>query len=150
MINMIKRFDMFTTSITQIYKSLQRIKNREMTEFNLKGCHTMCIFRLGQHPEGMTLTALSAACEEDKAAMSRTVAELTRDGFVTADTAKKYRAPITLTERGRLVAQRINEMIAEAVAAGGNGLTPEERHNFYSSLELISENLKNYLKEETD
>ncbi|MCM1307372.1 MAG: MarR family winged helix-turn-helix transcriptional regulator [Butyrivibrio sp.] len=146
---MLNRFDMFTTSVTQIYKSLQRIKNREMTEFNLKGTHTMCIFRLGRNPEGMTLTALSAACEEDKAAMSRTVAELTRDGYVTVGGAHKYRAPITLTDKGRLVAARVNEMVAEAVAAGGGGLTEEERLNFYHALELISENLKNYLKEDS-
>lgn len=147
---MLNRFDMFTTSITQIYKSLQRIKNREMTEFNLKGTHTMCIFRLGRNPDGMTLTALSAACEEDKAAMSRTVAELTRDGFVTVDSERKYRAPITLTDKGRLVAKRVDEMVAEAVAAGGNGLTEEERRNFYYALELISENLKKYLKEDSN
>lgn len=147
---MLNRFDMFTTSITQIYKSLQRIKNREMTEFNLKGTHTMCIFRLGQNPEGMTLTALSAACEEDKAAMSRTVAELTGDGFVTVGSERKYRAPITLTDKGRLVAARVDEMVAEAVAAGGSGLTGEERRVFYYALELISENLKKYLKEDSD
>lgn len=145
---MLNRFDMFTTSITQIYKSLQRIKNREMTEFNLKGTHTMCIFRLGQNPEGMTLTALSTACEEDKAAMSRTVAELTKDGFVAAHSERKYRAPITLTDKGRLVAARVDEMVEEAVTAGGSGLSEEERRNFYHALELISENLRKYLKED--
>lgn len=147
---MLNRFDMFTTSITQVYKSLQRIKNREMTEFDLKGTHTMCIFHLGRSPEGMTLTALSSVCEEDKAAMSRTVAELTRDGFVTTDSTRRYRAPITLTDKGRLVANRVNELVAEAVAAGGDGLTEEERTVFYCALEKISENLKKYLKEDTN
>lgn len=147
---MIQRFNMFTTLITQVYKSLQRIKNREMTEFSLKGIHTMCIFHLGHSPEGMTLTALSAVCGEDKAAMSRTVAELTKDGFVTADATRKYRAPITLTDKGRLVSGRVDEMVAEAVAAGGDGLSEDERRTFYYALGIISENLKNYLKEDSN
>ena len=93
---------------------------------------------------------LKPSCEEDKAAMSRTVAELTRDGFVTVDSERKYRAPITLTDKGRLIAKRVDEMVAEAVAAGGNGLTEEERRIFYYALELISENLKKYLKEDSN
>lgn len=145
---MIKRFEMFTTLITQVYKSLQRIKNREMTEFNLKGIHTMCIFHLGRNPEGMSITALSAACEEDKAAISRTVTELTNDGYVTAVSGHRYRTPVTLTDKGRLVADRLNEIVAEAVVAGGKGLTDEERDIFYKSLKCISDNLTEYLKED--
>ena len=71
--SMSDRFDIFTMTITQIYRSLQRIKNREMTEVNLKGVHVMCLHTLNHNPGGMTLTALSQACEEDKAAMSRTI-----------------------------------------------------------------------------
>ncbi len=108
------------------------------------------INRFDMFTTSMTLTALSAACEEDKAAMSRTVAELTRDGFVTVDSERKYRAPITLTDKGRLVAKRVDEMVEEAVAAGGDGLSEEERRNFYYALELISENLRKYLKEDSD
>ncbi len=144
---MIERFDIFTTTITQIYKSLQRIKNREMTEVNLKGTHVMCIFKLNRNPEGMTLTALSAACEEDKAAMSRTVAELTRLGYVKTATINRYRAPVMLTDKGMEIAAKVDEMVIEAVNAGGNGLTEDERRTFYKALTLISDNLKNYLKE---
>ena len=143
---MIERFDIFTTTITQIYKSLQRIKNREMTEVNLKGTHVMCIFKLNRNPEGMTLTALSAACEEDKAAMSRTVAELTRLGYVKTATINRYRAPVMLTDKGMEIAAKVDEMVIEAVNAGGSGLTEDERRTFYKALTLISDNLKNYLK----
>ena len=61
--SMSDRFDIFTMTITQIYRSLQRIKNREMTEVNLKGVHVMCLHTLNHNPGGMTLTALSQACE---------------------------------------------------------------------------------------
>lgn len=145
---MIERFDIFTTTITQIYKSLQKIKNREMTEVNLKGIHVMCLFRLNRNPDGMTLTALSAACEEDKAAMSRTVSELAGLGYVKTAEGRRYRAPVVLTDSGREVAAKIDDMIISAVNAGGYGLTDEERSVFYKALTLISNNLKTYLKED--
>ncbi len=145
---MIERFDIFTTTITQIYKSLQKIKNREMTEVNLKGIHVMCLFRLNRNPDGMTLTALSAACEEDKAAMSRTVSELAGLGYVKTAEGRRYRAPVVLTDSGREVAAKIDDMIISAVNAGGDGLTDEERSVFYKALTLISNNLKTYLKED--
>ena len=132
--SMSDRFDIFTMTITQIYRSLQRIKNREMTEVNLKGVHVMCLHTLNHNPGGMTLTALSQACEEDKAAMSRTIAELTRRGLVTTSTEAKYRAPIILTDTGRETAAKVDEMINEAVDAGGNGLTDAERAEFYRML----------------
>ena len=145
---MIERFDMFTTTITQIYKSLQKIKNREMTELNLKGTHVMCIFRLNRNPDGMTLTALSAACEEDKAAMSRTVSELTGLGYVKTAQDRRYRAPVILTDKGREIAAKVDDMIIEAVNAGGSGLSEDERVSFYRALTTISDNLKTYLKED--
>lgn len=146
--SMSDRFDIFTMTITQIYRSLQRIKNREMTEVNLKGVHVMCLHTLNHNPGGMTLTALSQACEEDKAAMSRTIAELTRRGLVTTSSEAKYRAPIVLTDTGRETAAKVDEMIDEAVDAGGSGLTDAERAEFYRMLTLISNNLIKYLKED--
>ena len=146
--SMTNRFDIFTMTITQIYRSLQRIKKREMTEVNLKGVHVMCLHTLNHNPGGMTLTALSQACEEDKAAMSRTIAELTRRGLVTTSTEAKYRAPIVLTDSGRETAAKVDDMIDEAVDAGGNGLTDAERAEFYRMLTLISNNLIKYLKED--
>ncbi len=145
---MINRFDVFATTITQIYKSIQRIKNREMTELGLRGTCVMCLFYLKIHEEGVTLTRLSALCEEDKSAISRIVQELTDNGYITSQSDKKYRAPLTLTQKGQDAAIRIEEMISNAVAAGGEGLTEEERHVFYNSLKLISANLKKYLGEE--
>ena len=141
---MTERFELFTTLITQIYKNLQRIKNIEMNEFNMKGTHVMCIFFLSNHKEGLTVTELSRLCSEDKAAISRTIAELTESGYITSTSEKKYRAPLILSPKGEQIAGKINELINSAVAAGGNGLTEDERKIFYHSLKLISDNLSNY------
>ncbi|MCM1157528.1 MAG: MarR family transcriptional regulator [Bacteroidales bacterium] len=144
---MIERFELFTTTIGQIYKNLQRIKMQEMAEFQLKGAHVMCLFELNRNKDGLTVTQLSQLCGEDKAAVSRTVSDLVKRGLVTTDSKKKYRAPILLTAKGQSTADRVDEMVTEAVLAGSDGLTDAERTVFYHALTKISENLKNYLNE---
>lgn len=143
---MIERFELFTTTIGQIYKNLQRIKMQEMAEFQLKGIHVMCLLELNRNKEGLTVTQLSAFCGEDKAAISRTVSDLMKQGLVTADSEKKYRAPLLLTSDGQTTADRIDEMVTEAVLAGG-GLSEQERVNLYKALTTISDNLKHYLND---
>ena len=93
---MLQRFQSFVTGVTQCYKSIQKIKATEMTEFGLKGTHVMCLFYLSQHPEGLTAAQLSQMCAEDKAAISRTLAVLQERDYIQAG-EKKYRAPLCLT-----------------------------------------------------
>ena len=138
---MIKRFEAFVTGITLCYKYIQKIKSAEMTELGLKGTHVMCIFFLSHNPGGLTAAQLCRLCAEDKAAVSRTVAELQREGYV-APGEKKYRAALRLTEKGMVIAKRVDELIEQWVAFGGAGLSDSDREAFYRALELISNNLK--------
>lgn len=143
---MIQRFHTFVSAITICYKSIQRIKSAEMTEFGLKGTHVMCLFYLHHEPSGLTAAQLCSLCEEDKAAISRTLAELTEKGYIQQATEpgkKKYRALMHLTEAGTEVAQKVDLLISHWVAAGGNGLTEQEREVFYHALGIIAENLRN-------
>lgn len=142
---MIRRFELFTITISQIYKNLQRIKLQEMTQYNLKGAHVMCLFELYLHPEGLTVTQLGRYCSEDKSAISRAVKDLSDKGYVSGDSKNKYRCPLLLTDEGRSIAMQINKRIDKAVAAGGDGLTDEERDVFYKVLEHISDNLDHYM-----
>ena len=138
---MLNRFEDFVTGITECHRYIQRIKSMEMTEFGLKGTHVMCLFYLGRSPEGLTAARLCALCGEDKAAVSRTVAELEQLGHCTRDD-KKYRATLTLTDSGREIASRLNGLVAQWVTAGGDGLTDEERAAFYQTLGKIAANLR--------
>ena len=47
----------------------------------MKGGHANCLFFLGENPEGMTIGQLAEACCEDKAAVSRSVAQLVEKGL---------------------------------------------------------------------
>jgi len=143
---MLNRFGAFVTGITACYKYIQRIKSMEMTELGLKGTHVMCLFYLHHHPEGIPAAELCQLCAEDKAAISRTLAELEGKGCLYTEEAdgKKYRAKLFLTQLGIQQAQRIDSLIEEWVGIGGDGLSEQERADFYRVLGLIAENLKDH------
>ena len=139
---MIQRFDAFVSGITACYKYIQRIKSMEMTEFGLKGTHVMCLYYLRRNPAGLTAAQLCGLCAEDKAAISRTVSELRSRGYITTLSEKTYRAMLTLTAAGQELARKFDQLIEGWVTAGGDGLTDEERVDFYKSLSAIAENLR--------
>ena len=147
---MIARFEAFVTGITVCYKYIQRIKSTEMTELGLKGTHAMCLFFLHHNPQGLTAAQLSAVCGEDKAAISRTVAELRQKALIASAAGKNYRAPLLLTESGRQIADRVDSLIEGWVTVGGEGLSLRQRTEFYSSLSKISENLRSHMEHPAD
>ena len=143
---MIHRFEAFVTGITLCYKSIQRIKSMEMTEFGLRGNHAMCLYFLLHNPQGMTASQLSKLCAEDKAAISRALADMQKLGYVTVPQGSRYRAAVCITPLGREKASSVDRMIEEWVSAGGEGLSEEEREVFYKSLSRISANLQQNLE----
>ena len=147
---MIKRFEAFVTGITVCYKFIQRIKNAEMTEFGLKGIHVSCMFYLNHNPEGLTAAQLCALCEEDKAAISRTVSDLRQKGYIEHGEGRNYRAPLHLTRSGKEIAKQMDPIIESWVSVGGVGMTEEQRATFYESLALIASNLRGKLEQNSD
>ena len=105
------RFETFTLLITSISRSIRRIKTETMAQYELKSPHVSCLYYLYKKP-GMTAAELCEVCEEDKAAVSRSILFLEQKGYlareISADKggrsgAKHYRAPLSLTEEGRTV-----------------------------------------------
>ena len=135
------RFEAFVTGINICYKFIQKIKTTEMTKFNLKGIHAMCIYFLQRNEDGLTAAQLSRLCSEDKAAISRGLSTLSEQGYIESG-EKKYRDKIKLTQKGKELGEYVNEHIRQWVISGGNGLTEEERNTFYRVLSLISDNLR--------
>lgn len=139
---MIQRFQDFVTGITVCYKFIQRIKNAEMTEFGLKGIHVSCLFYLHHNPEGLTAAQLCTLCAEDKATISRTIADLRQRGYIQPGSEKHYRAPLLLSEAGSAIAKQMDPLIESWVSVGGDGMDDTQRKAFYDSLSLIASNLR--------
>lgn len=142
---MVNRFETFIMTMNQINRSIQTIKNREMSEYGLKGTHVMCLYQLKQHTEGLTATELASLCEEDKAAISRSLSQIESKGLITftdVDGRKRYRTVITLTEQGREVCDQISQKIDELLQTNSKGVSDEEREVFYRVFSIIADNLR--------
>ena len=146
---MIERFDAFVSGITSCYKYIQRIKSMEMTEFGLKGTHLMCLYYLRQNPAGLTASQLCGLCAEDKAAISRPVSELRSQGYITTLSQKAYRAMLTLTSAGHEIVRKFDNLIEGWVCVGGDGLSDEERSDFYKVLYTVADNLRSRIETES-
>lgn len=150
---MVSRYEIFSTVVSSLYHDIQRIERTEMAKYGLKGPHAQCLVIMARHPEGITSARLCEICERDKAAISRTVAELERAGLLTRQEQNgiHYRVPLMLTEAGRNAADDVNNVAGRAVEQAGAGLNNEQREVFYAVLGQIAQNLhtisRNGLKE---
>ncbi len=138
-----ERYETFTVLIARINRSIKRVKSAEMAEFQLKGPYVSCLYYLSL-TDGLTAAALCERCDEDKAAISRSLDDLEKSGYITCESGagRRYRAPLHLTERGRAVCRGINQRIDRIVDAASQGLSEAERKSMYRALTLISENLE--------
>ena len=113
------RFERFVVSITELHRYLQKLKELEMGQLDLKAGYTMCLYHLGKHPEGLTATQLTELCKEDKAAISRTLSQLSAKGLVSCElpeNKRSYRTLYYLTEEGSTVVKKIGSRIYSALA----------------------------------
>ena len=106
---MISRFEQFVSSVSCIYRYIQKIERVEMAKYGLKGPHAQCLLAMSRYPGGITASELCSVCDKDKAAISRTVAELEREGLIsrTAKNGSMYRAVLKLTPQGEEIAHRM-------------------------------------------
>ena len=146
---MIGRFEQFCTAITSIHRSIVKMERTEMAKYGLKAPHTQCLLAMGRFPEGITAARLCEVCEKDKAAVSRTIAELETAGMVTRQDpdGKRYRSLLKLTEQGSLVAEKVNALVYQAVRQASEGYSAAERQTFVNVLDLIAGNLQHLCRE---
>ena len=140
---MVSKYAYFSLSISRIYHDIQRIERTEMEKFGLKGPHAQTLLALHRHPEGITAVQLCEICVKDKAAISRSIAELEEKGMVVREQNNGiiYRAALSLTPSGVAAAQAVSEKARIAVEQAGAGLEDDQRLVFYRVLALIADNL---------
>ena len=138
-----ERFETFTVLINRISRNIRKIKNQEMAEYNLRSVHVSCLYYI-YTVDNATATDLCERCEEDKATISRALEYLEKSGCIVRDVegTKRYKSPIGLTEKGRVIGQKIADKVNGILDAVSDCLTEEERINFYHSLTAISDGLE--------
>ncbi len=138
-----ERFETFTVLINRISRNIRKIKNQKMAEYNLRSVHVSCLYFL-YLANGLTATELCERCEEDKATISRALDYLETNGFLTreAQSAKRYKSPLLLTDKGIEAGKKVTEKIDSVLDEISVDLTEEERAAFYRSLSIISDRLE--------
>jgi len=147
---MVERFEDLTIGVTQIYKCIRKIKRHRTEDLGIRGTYVMSLYYLSFEPGGLTAAELCARCHADKAGISRILADMESEGYIkydSPDRGKRYRAKAILTRSGRGYADRLIELIGEAVEKGGAGISEDERRVFFSVLFKISDNLTEMCRE---
>ena len=139
-----KRFETFTILISKINRCIQKLKSEEMSEFNLKTSHVSCLYYLYKNKNQLTAKELCDACDEDKAAISRAIKYLETEGFLVCEskTEKRYKSPLSLTEKGKLAAGKLSQKVDKYVELASAGISEKDRETFYNGLILIADNLQ--------
>ncbi len=141
------RFETFTVLINKINRNITKIKNQEMTEYNLRSVHISVLYYLYSE-NSLTARELCDRCGEDKATISRAVDYLESGGYIekNGDTEKKYKRPLFLTEKGINVGEKISTKIKDVLFEISEEMQEGERAEFYRSLTNISNRLEQISK----
>ena len=136
-----ERFETFTVLINQISRSIRRIKAEQMESINLKGPHVSCLYYLSKDGP-LTAAELCDLCEEDKAAVSRSLEYLEQNGYLQVPEGKRYRRPLMLTQKGAAAGAEVSRRIDSIVALASCDVLEEDRLAMYRALSIISKNLE--------
>ena len=141
-------FELFSTGVSYLIKSIQQLKSRKMAEYGLKGTTALCLCQILESETGLTAGELSDQGEIDKAQVSRCMAELMEKGFVFRDNrdGKLYRQKYCLTEKGQNVARDIVESTSAIQTYIRKGVSDEDMKNFYRVLDVLCDNFSNLLE----
>ncbi|MBP3923317.1 MAG: MarR family transcriptional regulator [Ruminiclostridium sp.] len=144
---MTERYETFTVLINRIARNIRKIKNLEMVEYGLRSSHISCLYYLYK-TDNMTATELCEKCEEDKATISRSIDFLEENGYIVnqSKSTKKYKSPISLSEKGKTAGKEIVGKIDRVLDEISSELSDEERAEFYRSLTVISNGLDKMVK----
>ena len=136
-----ERFETFTVLINQLSRSIRRIKAEQMESINLKGPHVSCLYYLSKDGP-LTAAELCDRCEEDKAAVSRSLEYLEQNGYLQIPEGKRYRRPLVLTQKGAAAGAEVSRRIDSIVALASCDVLEEDRLAMYRALSIISKNLE--------
>lgn len=144
-----ERFETFTVLINQISRSIRRLKADQMESMELKGPHVSCLYYLSKNGP-LTAAELCDRCEEDKAAISRSLDYLERNGYIQCPEGKRYRRKLLLTEKGLAAGVEISRRIDSIVSQASGALSEEDRAAMYRALTVISRNLDQLYRNKED
>ena len=137
------RFIPFTQMVDTTQKCIKRIEASFAPFFGIKSVHIFWLHELNQNPEGLTATELAHRRMVDRSLISREMDDLKRQGLVVARASgkKNYNTRLTLTEKGREIAKKIDEAALSIQQETSANISEEELLGFYATFEKLRDRL---------
>lgn len=145
---MISRYERLSGVTSEISRLIAKISATEMKRYGLRGSWARYILLLARYEAGITAAKLSALAARNKADVSRSLTELEEHGLVERASGGAYRAKLTLTDRGRDIADALYARTVQIVELAGAGISEGDREILYGSLERIVKNLNEISKKQ--
>ncbi len=136
-----ERFEEFSSLISGIYGSIQKLKARYTAQLGLKAVHVFWIYLLREHPEGMSASELAAAGQSDRSLVSREIDDLFEKGIIftrDGNGKRRYGWKLELTDKGRELADVISAVAAEVQDTVSRGIPEEDLVTFYRTLRTLA------------
>lgn len=136
-----ERFEEFSSLISSVHGSIQKLKARYTSQLGLKGVHVFWLYLLRTHPEGMSASELAAAGGSNRSLVSRELDALFEKGIIfTQDTGEKrrYGWKLMLTEKGEQLADVISAVVTDIQNTVSRDLPEEDLLVFYRTLRLLA------------
>lgn len=138
------RFIRFSITMDTVLKKIQKYKNDRLTAYGLRSMHLMPMYCLFKEHNGLTAVDLAKKCSVDKAFISRITGDLKELGYVDyteKNTSAQYKKHLCLTDEGKNVMKKVDDLIGEAVEVITHGIPTEEIKTFYHVLNAFDNNL---------
>ena len=143
------RFESFVILIDSVHKCISKVKHEMSGLSSIKSVHTLWLYELLKHKEGLTSTELAEKSNIDRSLVSREIRTLVKGGYIVTEPCegkRGYNARITLTEKGESAACEIADMALRIQKEVSDDIDVEALTVFYETLERISCNLERYNK----
>lgn len=145
------RFEKFTLLIDGIHKCIHKIKVDTAPALGIKSVHVFWLYKLLQHPEGLTPMEIAELSMIDRSLVSREIALLKKNGYVRTEEQtggkRNYNARLTLTDEGAALSKRIYEIVTDIQRTVDDGVSEEELKSFYATLEKLNKNFAKISKD---
>lgn len=140
-----ERFEVFSSLISSVYGSIQKIKAGYTQELELKSVHIFWLYLLRMHPEGMSASEIARAGKTNRSLVSREIDDLTARGVarvLSRGDHRRYGWKFVLTKEGKELADHIARIALNVQGTINAGINEEELLTFYSVLERIADKLE--------
>lgn len=143
------RFESFVILIDSVHKCISKIKHELSALPAVKSVHTLWLYELLKHREGLTPTELADKSNIDRSLVSREIRALLKCGYIVTEPVegkRGYNSRITLSPSGEAAAKKIAETALEIQNEVSYDIDVESLAVFYETLERLCNNLEKYNK----